>query len=62
MECSENYGIIVPLPVSDTPAHVLLQYRDHRQNTYYCIILATLLLICAACLWRHVKKRPSSPH
>ena len=62
VECSENYGIIVPLPVSDTPAHVLLQYRDHRQNTYYCIILATLLLICAACLWRHVKKRPSSPH
>lgn len=61
--CSENYGISVPLPVSDSPAHILLQYRNHRQNTYYGIILASLLLLCAVSLWRrHVNKRPSSPH
>ena len=47
---------------TDAPAHVFLQYRDHRQNTYYGIILATLLLICGAYLWRRMKKRPSAPH
>lgn len=62
VECSENYGITVPLAATDAPAHVFLQYRDHRQNTYYGIILATLLLICGAYLWRRMKKRPSAPH
>jgi hypothetical protein len=62
VECTENYGITVPLAATDTPAHVLLQYRDHRQDTYYGIILATLLLICGASLWRHMKKMPSTPH
>lgn len=62
VECSENYGITVPLPISNAPTHVLLQYRDHRQNTYYYIIAATLLLIAAVSLRRQVKKRPSSPH
>lgn len=62
VECSENYGIIVPLSVSDTPTHVLLQYRDYRQNTYYCIIIATLFLIFGASLWRYMKKKPFFGH
>lgn len=62
VECSENYGIIVPLPISDVPIRVFLQYRDHRQNIYNGIMLATLLLLSSVSLWRRMKKRRSSPH
>ncbi|MFQ7534083.1 MAG: hypothetical protein ACLRPT_02465 [Akkermansia muciniphila] len=60
MECSENYGITVPLAATDAPrmsssstgTTARIPTRHHPRHA---------ALICGAYLWRRMKKRPA-PH